>query len=72
VRCDRSRAVTTAGEQIFGEGEACQGFFVIESGEVRSTRPRLRREQVLTIERAGDSAELPVFDGAPILRRPSR
>lgn len=57
----------TAGEQIFSEGDPCQGFFVVESGEVKiyKTAPS-GREQVLTIERAGDSvAELPVFDGGP-------
>jgi CRP/FNR family transcriptional regulator len=61
-----SRRVT-AGEQIFCEGDACQGFFVVESGEIRiyKTAPS-GREQVLTIEHAGDSvAELPVFDGGP-------
>ena len=56
-----------AGEQIFVEGDACQGFFIVESGEVKiyKTAPS-GREQVLTIERAGDTvAELPVFDGGP-------
>jgi CRP/FNR family transcriptional regulator len=56
-----------AGEQIFSEGDACQGFFIVEAGEVKiyKTAPS-GREQVLTIERAGDSvAELPLFDGGP-------
>lgn len=55
------------GEQLFVEGDPCQGFFIVESGEVKiyKTAPS-GREQVLTIERAGDSvAELPVFDGGP-------
>jgi len=56
-----------SGQQIFSEGDPCQGFYVVESGEVKiyKTAPS-GREQVLTIERAGDSvAELPVFDGGP-------
>lgn len=56
-----------AAQPIFCEGEACEGLFVVESGEVRifKTAPS-GREQVLTTERAGDSiAELPVFDGGP-------
>jgi CRP/FNR family transcriptional regulator len=56
-----------AGQQIFSEGDPCQGFFVVEAGEVKiyKTAPS-GREQVLTIERAGDTvAELPVFDGGP-------
>ena len=54
-----------AGQQIFSEGDPCQGFYVIESGEVRIYKIAASgREQVLTIEHAGDSvAELPVFDG---------
>ena len=56
-----------AGEAIFAEGDPCQGFYIVESGEVKiyKTAPS-GREQVLTIERAGDTvAELPVFDGGP-------
>ena len=56
-----------AGEELFAEGDPCQGFYVVESGEVKiyKTAPS-GREQVLTIERAGDTvAELPVFDGGP-------
>jgi CRP/FNR family transcriptional regulator len=56
-----------AGRQLFSEGDPCQGFYVVESGEVKiyKTAPS-GREQVLTIERAGDTvAELPVFDGGP-------
>lgn len=55
------------GELLFSEGDPCQGFFIIESGEVKifKTAPS-GREQVLTIERTGDTvAELPVFDGGP-------
>ena len=56
-----------AGEQIFAEGDPCQGFFIVESGEVKIYKTAASgREQVLTIERAGDTvAELPVFDGGP-------
>jgi CRP/FNR family transcriptional regulator len=62
------RAVTkryTTGELIFSEGDACAGLYVIESGNVRIFKTSAGgREQVLTIERAGNSiAELPVFDG---------
>lgn len=64
------RTVTThipAGELLFAEGDACQGFFVVEAGEVKIFKTAASgREQVLTIEHAGDSiAELPVFDGGP-------
>jgi CRP/FNR family cyclic AMP-dependent transcriptional regulator len=54
-----------AGELIFSEGDPCQGFYVVESGEVRIFKTAASgREQVLTIERPGDTvAELPVFDG---------
>jgi CRP/FNR family transcriptional regulator len=53
------------GEWIFSEGEPCEGLYVIESGAVRIFKTSASgREQVLTIERAGQSvAELPVFDG---------
>lgn len=56
-----------AGEQLFAEGDICQGFFVIQSGEVKIYKTAASgREQALTIERAGDTiAELPVFDGGP-------
>ena len=62
------RAVTrryTAGELIFSEGDPCPGLYVIESGNVRIfTTSAGGREQVLTVEHAGNSvAELPVFDG---------
>jgi CRP/FNR family transcriptional regulator len=53
------------GEVIFTEGDDCPGLFVIESGNVRIFKTSAGgREQVLTIEKAGNSiAELPVFDG---------
>ncbi|MBZ5628804.1 MAG: Crp/Fnr family transcriptional regulator [Acidobacteriia bacterium] len=53
------------GELVFAEGDACPGLFVIESGNVRLFKSSPGgREQVLTIEKAGNSiAELPVFDG---------
>ena len=56
-----------SGEQIFAEGDPCQGFFIVETGEVKIFKTAASgREQVLTIERAGDTvAELPVFDGGP-------
>jgi len=53
------------GELIFSEGDRCAGLYVVESGNVRifKTSPG-GREQVLTVERPGNSvAELPVFDG---------
>ena len=56
-----------ASELIFAEGDPCEGFYVVESGEVKifKTAPS-GREQILTIERPGDSvAEVPVFDGGP-------
>ena len=62
------RAVTKryrAGELIFSEGDPCPGLYVIDSGDVRIFKTSAGgREQVLTIEPAGNSiAELPVFDG---------
>ena len=53
------------GELVFAEGDACPGLFVIESGNVRLFKSSPGgREQVLTIEKSGNSiAELPVFDG---------
>lgn len=55
----------SAGRLIFGEGEACLGFHVIKSGNVRifKTSPS-GREQILSIDGPGSSiAEIPVFDG---------
>lgn len=56
-----------SGESIFREGDPCQGFFVIESGEVKLFKTASSgREQILTVDRSGDSvAEIPVFDGGP-------
>jgi CRP-like cAMP-binding protein len=53
------------GEQVFGEGDPCEGLYVIESGSVRIFKISPGgREQVLALERAGNSvAEVPVFDG---------
>ena len=55
------------GELLFSEGEPCQGFFVVTAGEVKIFKTGASgREQILTVERAGDTvAELPVFDGGP-------
>ena len=56
-----------AGEQIFVEGDECQGLYVIFSGAVKIFKQSTQgREQVLAVERAGAVvAELPVFDGGP-------
>ena len=56
-----------AGDTIFTEGDPCQGFYVVESGEVKIFKTAASgREQVLTVDRAGNSiAEIPVFDGGP-------
>jgi CRP/FNR family transcriptional regulator len=54
-----------AGEQIFGEGESCQGLYVVETGRIKIFKTSAGgREQVLSIDGPGSSvAELPVFDG---------
>jgi CRP-like cAMP-binding protein len=54
-----------ASEIIFGEGDACTGLFVVQSGNVRIFKSSAGgREQVLSIDGPGGSiAELPVFDG---------
>src|SRR5512144_1058770 len=56
-----------AGDIIFTEGDPCQGFYVVESGEVKIFKTAASgREQVLTLDTAGNSvAEIPVFDGGP-------
>ena len=56
-----------SGEIIFNEGDPCQGFYVVEGGEVKIFKTAASgREQVLTVDRAGSSvAEIPVFDGGP-------
>lgn len=52
-------------ELIFGEGDACAGLYVVQSGNVRVFKSSIGgREQVLSIEGPSSSiAELPVFDG---------
>lgn len=54
-----------ANELIFSEGDTCQGLFIVQSGAIKIFKMAPNgREQVLGIERAGNSvAELPVFDG---------
>jgi CRP-like cAMP-binding protein len=55
----------SAGQLVFGEGEACAGLYVVATGHVRIFKSSAGgREQVLSIEGPGSSvAELPVFDG---------
>lgn len=55
----------SAGEMVFGEGEACSGLYVVESGHVRIFKSAPSgREQVLSIDGPASSiAEIPVFDG---------
>jgi CRP/FNR family transcriptional regulator len=55
----------SAGQMVFGEGEACTGLYVVAQGHVRIFKSSAGgREQVLSIEGPGSSvAELPVFDG---------
>jgi CRP/FNR family transcriptional regulator, cyclic AMP receptor protein len=52
-------------EMIFSEGDVCAGLFIVQSGAVKIFKMAPSgREQVLGVERAGNSiAELPVFDG---------
>jgi CRP/FNR family transcriptional regulator len=54
-----------AGEEVFAEGQACAGLFVVEMGAVKIFKSSASgREQVLSVEGPGSSvAELPVFDG---------
>lgn len=54
-----------SGEQLFSEGQACAGLYIIAIGRVRIFKVSPSgREQVLAIEGPGGSiAELPVFDG---------
>jgi len=55
------------GEIIFSEGDPCEGLYIVAAGSVKIFNTSASgREQVLHIERAGNSlAELPVFDGGP-------
>jgi CRP/FNR family transcriptional regulator len=57
----------TRGEQIFQRGQTPLGLLVVLRGSVRVYQlGDTGREQVLTVERAGNSvAELPLFDGEP-------
>jgi len=56
-----------ANEFIFSEGDVCSGLFIVQSGAIKIFKMAPSgREQVLGVERAGNSvAELPVFDGGP-------
>lgn len=55
------------GEFVFLEGDPCPGIFIVHSGAVKIFKSSPGgREQVLTIERAGNSvAELPALDDGP-------
>ena len=57
----------SVGETVFGEGERCEGLYVVERGHLRIFKSSADgREQVLSIDGPGSSvAELPVFDGGP-------
>lgn len=59
------RKIYDSGEQLFTEGDPCEGFYIITRGNVRIFKSSPGgREQVLAIEGPGSSiAELPVFDG---------
>jgi len=61
------RKLFSAGEQVFSEGEPCNGLNIIAQGKVRIFKTSMNgREQVLAIQQPGDSiAEIPVFDGGP-------
>jgi len=52
-------------ELVFSEGDVCSGLFIVHSGAIKIFKMAPSgREQVLGVERAGNSvAELPVFDG---------
>jgi len=52
-------------EMVVGEGEPCDGLFVVQSGAVKLLKMAENgREQVLVIERAGSTVgELALFDG---------
>jgi len=52
-------------EQLFAEGDACLGFFLVATGKVRIFKlSPSGREQILAVEGPGSSfAEVPVFDG---------
>jgi len=52
-------------EMLVGEGDPCDGLFVVQSGAVKLFKMAENgREQILVIERAGSTVgELPIFDG---------
>lgn len=60
-----SRLHFKAGAVIFGEGDVCREFLVVEEGEVKLVKSALNgRQQLLSIERKGGAlAEVAVFDG---------
>jgi len=53
------------GEQLFAEGDACKGLYLVAAGKIRIFKLSASgREQFLAVEGPGSSfAELPVFDG---------
>jgi len=61
------RKLFSAGEQVFSEGEPCNGLNIIAQGKVRIFKTSVSgREQVLAVNLPGESvAEVPVFDGGP-------
>ena len=53
-------------ETLFCEGDRAHGLYLVETGSVKIYKLSAGREQVLHIERPGDSfAEVPLFDGDP-------
>jgi len=52
-------------EQLFAEGDPCNGLYLVASGKIRIFKlSPSGREQILAVEGPGSSfAELPVFDG---------
>lgn len=63
-----SRIVTAVkGEDIFAEGDACRGMFLLIEGQMKIYRAAPSgREQIIAIEGPGATiAELPLFDGEP-------
>ncbi|MEW5977102.1 MAG: Crp/Fnr family transcriptional regulator [Acidobacteriota bacterium] len=61
------RKQLSKGEMLFCEGDKAHGLYLVEQGSVKIFKlSGSGREQVLHVERAGDSiAELPLFDGGP-------
>ena len=60
-----SRKGFNRGEQLFSEGDKCEGLYLVARGKIRIFKMSSSgREQILAVERPGNSfAELPVFDG---------